>query len=235
MIEIGFFGFNETAIVELLNHEAFNVRYVITQRGRLGIVVKKLLSVLQISVEEVSNKTELQDYEDLIHTAQMVLISHFGIIVPKEIFDSIPCFNIHMGDLHINRGPYPLVWDFLLKRNKSVSTLHRLGEKIDTGVVISTCEVPIEENDNIETIESKLNDVIKIHIDRLSKYDQRRNYEVVVDGIYRKQINQETVTLHESDSFDEIDRKIKSQSKYGGALLAWNGYKIRVSKVIAEE
>lgn len=231
MIEIGFFGFNEVAIVELINSDKFNLKYIVTQKNRLSVTANKLLQVLEIPVIEIENKNELFNIRELVETAEMVLICFFGIIVPKEIYQNIPCFNIHTGDLHTNRGPYPLVWDILLDKEKSFSTLYRLGEKVDTGEIVSVCSVDVEREDNIDTLTAKLDRLITVHLDKLCEYDENKNYEIVKEGIYRKKVDEDDILIEASDSYDEINRKIRAQSKYGGAFLDWKGYKLRISSI----
>ena len=230
-MDIAYFGYSEELILRLIEHEAYGLKLVVTQEGRLSDPTLKLLSVLGVPYRFVGGKKDILALEEQLREVDAVLIYLFGVIVPRQIYENIPCFNIHPGDPAENRGPYPLVWDVLLDRKKSVSVLHRLGDTIDTGEVLSRYEVDIDEGDDPRSIGKKLDAGLPVHLESLLRYDPSAGYPVISDGVYRKMVTPEDITIREQDTLEDIDRKIRCQSRYGGALLRHGEYVFRVSEV----
>lgn len=232
MKNIVFFGFNETTILELINHTSCNLVEVVTQENRLSKTMVKLLDTLNIPLIYVKNKQELESISFKNINIDFILISYFGIIVPDSIVNKYQCFNIHTGDLTNNRGPYPLVWTILNDFEYATSTLYKLGKKIDTGLIVSKYEVKVNDDDDNISLAQKLDDGIKQHLDSLVNFDLNVQNEYITNGVYRHKVDESNITISDLDSKQIINKKIRSQVSYGGAILVHNGNKYRVSSLI---
>lgn len=84
-----------------------------------------------------------------------------------RIVNKYQCFNIHIRDLTNNRGPYLLIQTILNDSKYTISTLYKLGEKIDTGLIISKYKMKVNKNDNSISLAQKLDDGIKQHLNYL--------------------------------------------------------------------
>ncbi len=235
MKKIGYLGFNENMILKLIENENYNLHFVITQQNRLSNTMIKLLKVMKIPCYIVNNKNDLMQYENMYEKVDYILAYCFGIIIPDSIVNKYKCFNIHPGDLRTNRGAYPLVRNILNKDKEATLTLHRIGKEIDTGVVIGEYRVPITDEDDNLTLMDKLNEGISYLLDKLQKYDENKEYLVIEKGKYFKKVGKEDISIKEEDKYEDIDRKIRAQKSYGGALAEYKGYIVRISEIIKSE
>ena len=171
MKKIGYMGFNETMILEILENKECKLNFVITQKDRLTRTMLKLLEVVKIPYYIVESKKDLMEYDELYKNVDFILAHCFGIIIPDDIIEKYNCFNIHGGDLKTNRGPYPIVRNILNEDKEAMYTLHKIGKEIDTGVVLGQYKVKITENDNDLTLVKKLESGLKFLLEDLLNYD----------------------------------------------------------------
>ena len=228
-------GFNENLILELIDSNDFQLSCVITQDGRLSKVMLKLLELAKIPCYIVQSKNDLLKYKDEYDKVDYILSYCFGIIIPDAITENYKCFNMHPGDLRTNRGPYPLVRNILNNDKEAVLTLHRIGKEIDTGIVVGEYRIPIEINDDNVTLLDKLDEGIGYLLKQLYEYDESKKYEVITDGKYYKKVMEEDILVDEKDDLMDIERKIKSQKSYGGALVEYKNYLVRISEIESEK
>lgn len=79
-------------------------------------------------------------------------------ILPKEIY-TIPklgTFNLHASLLPKYRGAAPIQWALINGEKVTGVTTFFLEEKVDTGNIILQREVPIDDEDNFQTLHDKL-------------------------------------------------------------------------------
>lgn len=228
-------GFNEEIILELLNKENFQLSFVITQKNRLSNTMLKLLEVLKIPCYIAENKYDLLQYESLYKNVDYILSYCFGIIIPDCIISKYRCFNIHPGNIKTNRGAYPLVRSILNDDIETVATLYRIGKKIDTGIVLGTYKVSIEKNDNNVTLMNKLNQGLGYLLEKLDEYNEEKEYQTVENGKYYKRVKDEEILIKENDEYAEMNKKIRAQKSYGGALANYKGLLVRISEIVQEE
>jgi len=94
----------------------------------------------------------------MIESNTDVLITHaFMHILPKEVFSSpkYGSINIHPSLLPKYKGPSPHYWVIKNKEKLTGLTCHYIDEGIDTGHIIYQVEIPIEENETIDTLLKK--------------------------------------------------------------------------------
>ena len=235
MKKICYMGFNEDLILELIDNNNFELSCVITQDGRLSKVMLKLLELAKIPCYSIQNKNDLLKYKNEYDKVDYILSCCFGIIIPDAITENYKCFNMHPGDLRTNRGAYPLVRNILNNDKEAVFTLHRIGNKVDTGVVLGEYRIPIEITDDNITILDKLNTGIDYLLKQLYEYDESKKYEIITDGTYYKKVTQKDILIAEKDNLEDIKRKIRAQKSYGGALAQYKDYLVRISEIVSEE
>ncbi len=231
MKKICYMGFNEDIILELLDSKDFELCYVITQKDRLSKTMLKLLKISKIPYYIVENKNDLLKYEEMYDNVDFILSYCFGIIIPTSIVEKHKCFNIHPGDLKTNRGPYPLVRNILNNDKEAMITLHKIGKEIDTGTIIGYYKVLIENDDDNVTLLTKLNEGLANLLNELANYSDEKEYPIIENGTYYKMVNQEQILINENDNYQEINKKIRAQKSYGGALYRYKDYLVRISKI----
>ncbi len=91
---------------------------------------------------------------------QLLLSIHCKQIVPKEIVESVKCFNLHPGFNPYGRGWYPHIFSIIEKRPVG-ATLHIMDTEIDHGPIIDRLEVPVYSDDTSLEVYERILEVEK--------------------------------------------------------------------------
>ena len=88
----------------------------------------------------------------------LIVVTAYGKIIPKRILDlpKYGCINEHASLLPAYRGAAPIQWAILDGLDKTGVTIMYMGEGLDTGDMITKCEVKIEPYDTSESLFDKL-------------------------------------------------------------------------------
>jgi methionyl-tRNA formyltransferase len=161
------------------------------------------------------------------------LIYNFRYIIPQQIIDKYQIFNIHPGNLTTNRGGHPISWSILLGDKSTCLSLHKINEHIDLGLLISTYEVDILESDGFIELEKKLNGGLDYILCDLYDYLLGKICgKNITEGKYNPKIQKKDIIIDvDRDSFEKINRKIRSQSAYNGAVLPIKNYEFYVKGI----
>ena len=104
------------------------------------------------------------NYQDILDlNPDMIITCAYGQIIPKEILDfpSLGCINVHASLLPKLRGGAPIHKAIIDGYEVTGITIMYMDEKMDNGDIISQREVPILEDDNLESLHDKLSIVGK--------------------------------------------------------------------------
>jgi methionyl-tRNA formyltransferase len=234
---IGFIGSSAKGLALLLADSAFEVQLVMCLRSRMTQELEKLAQDNEIFLHPFDWH---EDFTQIIceqPTTLPFLIYQLDMLVPEKLCYEYRFFNIHRGDLYLNRGPNPDVWPILLGHEKTAISLHLVNEKIDSGLLIHSEEVLINDGDDRISVFQKLEKKLPVLIQKLSSYlsDEHYHVEPLVGGVYRPWVTEEDFTIDlRSDSILTIKNKIRSQVGYNGAILWWNNKKHYVTKLIEQ-
>ena len=114
---------------------------------------------IELGIPVISPVKVSVDYEDIVNVKPDVIITcAYGQIVSKEILD-IPkygCINIHASLLPKYRGGAPIHYALINGEEETGVTLMYMDEGMDTGDMLVSERIKIEEDDNIETLSNKL-------------------------------------------------------------------------------
>ena len=135
------------------------------------------------------------DYEEILNAKPDVIITcAYGQIVSKEILD-IPkygCINIHASLLPKYRGGAPIHYALINGEEETGVTLMYMDEGMDTGDMLVSERIKIEEDDNIETLSNKLSvlgskmiikylqDIIKGNIKRIKQDSSKASFARII-------------------------------------------------------
>lgn len=110
-----------------------------------------------IFTPEKPNTTEFEENLRAVAPDLAVVVA-YGHLLKKTLL-SIPkhgFVNLHASLLPAYRGAAPVPWAILEGQKVSGATVFQLDEKFDTGAVIGTAELPIDDNDTSESYLTKL-------------------------------------------------------------------------------
>ena len=114
---------------------------------------------IELGIPVISPVKVSVDYGDIVNAKPDVIITcAYGQIVSKDILD-IPkygCINIHASLLPKYRGGAPIHYALINGEEETGVTLMYMNEGMDTGDMLVSERIKIEDNDNIESLTNKL-------------------------------------------------------------------------------
>jgi len=154
-----------TPILEAIIREGYQVVGVVTQPdrpvGRKRILtptpVKQTALTYEIPVFQPEKIKE--DYQQVINwKPDLIITAAFGQIIPKVLLDfpRLGCINVHASLLPKYRGGAPIHKAIMKGEKETGVTIMYMDVKMDTGDMISSVVVPIEEDDHTGSMFEKL-------------------------------------------------------------------------------
>lgn len=244
-MNIIFMGTPDFAVPSLqaLLEEGYNVTTVVTQpdrpKGRKRVLTpppvkveaeKHGIPVLQPEKLRQADSVELlrQLKPDLIVTAA------YGQILPKAVLD-LPkhgCINIHASLLPKYRGGAPIHHAVIRGEATTGVTIMYMAVGLDTGDMIASVELPIEDTDTTGTLFEKLSiagsELLKgilpdLLAGRLTAVPQNE-----AEAIYSPNIRREDELIDWSRSAVNIWNQVRGLNPFPGAYTLWNGEVMKV-------
>ncbi|MCS7083430.1 MAG: methionyl-tRNA formyltransferase [Aquificaceae bacterium] len=173
-MRIVFLGTPEFAINSLKElYERFGSVFVITQpdkpagRGQriTSPPVKSFAKDKNLPVFQPQTKLELENLLTELKPDLGVVVA-YGKILSKRALDSssFGFLNLHASLLPLYRGASPIQRAIMAGETKTGISIMLMDEGLDTGGVLSRLEVPIYEEDNLETLSKRLSELGAKHL-----------------------------------------------------------------------
>ena len=91
----------------------------------------------------------------------IIVVIAYGKILPKAILDIPPkgCINVHASLLPKYRGAAPINWAIINGEKETGITTMLMDEGMDTGDILLTERVEIQDNDTTDSVYEKLKDI----------------------------------------------------------------------------
>ena len=225
------------AIIEEKNHELIAVYTKIPKpAGRRGNVITK--TPVHIVAEQhnivVNTPRSLKHDDEQKKISELnpdvIVVVAYGLIIPQGVL-SIPrygCINIHPSLLPRWRGAAPIHYAILSGDEKTGVTIMQMNELWDEGDILLQRDIPIDEQDNIDTLSNKLSNLgssmlieVLDNIDNLVPIKQNND-----DATYTNKIVDFHIDFNETAEY--ICRQIKAL--YPKAFFFFNGKRLRILK-----
>ena len=169
-------------------------------------------------------------------------------MLPKVVWEmpSLGTFNLHASLLPNYRGAAPINWAIINGETKTGVTTFFIDDKIDTGAMILSSEIPIDENENAGNLHDRLMELgSKTVIDTLVMIEKGNLSTVIqkdtADIKTAYKLNKENCKIDWTKSAQEINNLIRGLSPYPAAWCffgdkneEWN-VKIYNATIISEE
>lgn len=169
-------------------------------------------------------------------------------MLPKVVWEmpSLGTFNLHASLLPNYRGAAPINWAIINGETKTGVTTFFIDDKIDTGAMILSSEIPIDDTENAGHLHDRLMELgSKTVIDTLEMIETGNvSTEIQKDTADIKtayKLNKENCKIDWTKSAQEINNLIRGLSPYPAAWCffsdnneEWN-VKIYEAKIISEE
>ncbi|RTY71212.1 methionyl-tRNA formyltransferase [Flavobacterium sp. GSP27] len=169
-------------------------------------------------------------------------------MLPKVVWEmpSLGTFNLHASLLPNYRGAAPINWAIINGETKTGVTTFFIDDKIDTGAMILSSEIPIDETENAGHLHDRLMELgSETVIDTLALIEKGSVSTVIqkdtndIKTAYK--LNKENCKIDWTKSAQEINNLIRGLSPYpaawsyfGDKSEEWN-VKLYEAKIITEE
>jgi len=96
-----------------------------------------------------------EEYEEILkYNPDIIITCAYGQIIPSELLDypEYGCVNVHGSLLPKLRGGAPIHWAIINGDTETGITIMYMDEKMDSGDIIATRSMPINENDKLDYV-----------------------------------------------------------------------------------
>ena len=228
--------------------ENTNVVLVVTKKdsfvGRKKVLTESPVALCahEHNIEVFKPNKLKDDYEYILNKKPDIIITcAYGNIVPKVILDypEYGCINVHASLLPKYRGASPIVSCLLNGEEETGVTLMYMDEGIDTGNMIMSRSIKIEEDDNSLSLSIKLSNLgANLLIDTLPKIFEGENFDIPQDNeeaTYVGLIKREDEHIEFTDTIKNIKNKVRAFAPNPYAFIMIDGIEYKISEVNVEK
>lgn len=247
MISVAFFGtsnYSVPSLQKLIDNNKIDVKVVVTkqdQKVNRGQKVEES-SVARLAREyniEVLKPAKIKDDVDVINRLKTLNIDYFitisyGQILSKEILD-IPkaSINAHASLLPLYRGSSPIQTALLNGDKLTGVTTMIMDVGLDTGDILKTKEVIINDEDDEETMFDKLSIIsADLLIDTIIDFDNitpiKQNEEKATKT---KLIKKEDGYIDKAYDYEKVFNMVRAFKKWPTCYIEYNNDYMKITKV----
>lgn len=178
-----------------------------------------------------------EDYKKIIEwNPDMIITCAYGQIIPEEVLKlpKLGCINVHGSLLPKYRGGAPIHRSIINGDKETGITIMYMDKGMDTGNMISKRSIPIEEDDNLETLSNKLSILGRdLLLDTLPSIIDGSNESIPQDESlveYAYNIKPEEEKIDFNNNSLDIYNLIRGLSPAIGAYFMMDGERVKVFK-----
>lgn len=243
-MKIVFFGTSNVAlpVLETLNKN-HQVIAVVTAAdspvGKKQTITPSPVAVLAgemhlplLKPETVKNNTEfIAELQKL--GADIFIVVSYGKILPLEVVNipKLKTLNIHFSLLPKYRGAAPIQFALQSGDTTTGTTIFVLDENMDTGPILASKEVAVDNDDNFITLSEKLATIsANLLIEILPQYESGTLIPKPQEGALSttKIISKEDGKIDWSQTASEIYNKFRAYYDWPGIWTTWNGQALKI-------
>lgn len=171
--------------------------------------------------------------------ADVFIVAAFGQILSREILEMprYGCLNIHASLLPAYRGAAPIQWVILNGEKESGVTIMQMDAGIDTGDMLLKAVVPIEENENDESLRDKLaaagSSLIVEALEKLESGELAPEKQNDAESCYAKMLTKAMGHIDWNETAREIERKVRGLYSWPGAYTSYQGKMLKIYRAQA--
>ena len=224
--------------------ENTNVVLVVTKKdayvGRKKVLTESPVAICahEHNIEVYKPNKLKEDYEYILNKKPDIIITcAYGSIVPKVVLDypSYGCINVHASLLPKYRGASPIVASILNGEKETGITIMYMDEGIDTGNIIMSRSIEIEDNDNSLSLSNKLSLLgANLLIDTLPKIFEGENFDIPQDNeeaTYVGMLKREDEHIDFNNSVESIKNQVRAFSPEPYAFINIDDTEYKISEV----
>lgn len=158
-----------------------------------------------------------------------IVVAAYGLILRKEVLElpKYGCINVHASLLPKYRGAAPIQWAILNGERFSGVTIMQMNEGLDTGDILKTVEIPLDEKETAGSLFDKLSvlgaEPLLQVLDEAEAGTLHPVPQTESPTEYAKMLTKEMGKLDFSESAVVLERKIRGFSPWPSAYSTLNG------------
>ena len=223
----------------------YNVVLVVSQPDRLKDRKKNIIPTpcKKLAMDnniEVYQPNKIKDeYDKILNTkCDIIITCAYGQIIPDVIlnYPKYGCINVHGSLLPKYRGGAPIHWAIINGEKETGITIMYMDTHMDSGDIISQRSIKIEEDDNLDSLYSKMSllgrdlliDTLPLLID--GKCDRIKQDEKLVS--FGLNIKKEEEKIDFNKNAIEVNNLIRGLSSVPGAFCYLDDKRLKIYKAI---
>jgi len=170
------------------------------------------------------------------YEADIIVVSAFGQILPKEILDmpKYCCINVHASLLPKYRGAAPIQWSVINGDEVSGVTIQRMDVGLDTGDIIEKAELVLDKDETGGSLFDKLAEVgAKLCVSTMEKIEKGEatfTPQIEEEATHVGMIDKTMGDIDFTKSAVEIERLIRGLNPWPSAYTKMNGKTLKIWK-----
>ena len=166
----------------------------------------------------------------------IVIVVAYGKIIPAKFLniENVKFINIHASLLPKWRGAAPIQRSIMNSEKETGISIMKITPKLDAGPYMLQEKIPIEKEDDYESLSNKLSNlgsklIIK-SLDFIEKGDFKFTEQDNLIATYAKKIDKTESKIEWSKSADNILAKVKGLSPFPGAWFLHKNNRLKIIK-----
>jgi len=244
-MKIIYFGTPEFAVKpleELYKEGSFEILGVVTQpdkpQGRKQIMtpspVKECALKLGLKVIQPNNKKELEEDLKQFENVDFFVVIAYGMIITKKVINmpKYGAINVHASLLPKYRGASPIQESLLHGDSETGVSIMAMDEIMDHGNVYLIKRIKIDENDNLESLSSKLSVISAEILPHTLKDIANKSLSPLTQNhdkaTFCHKIEKEDGKINFNKSASEILNTLRAFTPWPGIFTEFKGKKLKI-------
>ena len=186
---------------------------------------------LDIPVCHPASLRDLDTQADfLAHEAELGLVVAYGLILPRAILDAPThgCLNVHASLLPHWRGAAPIQRAILAGDSVTGVTIMRMEEGLDTGPMLATARVPIEDKTAGELTDELAEIGAALLVETVADLGQLEAKPQPTGATYAEKIAKLETRLDWDKPAERLEREVRAFAPFPGSWFELDGERIKV-------
>ena len=162
--------------------------------------------------------------------ADVAVIVAYGLILPKAILEapSRGCLNVHASLLPHWRGAAPIQRAILAGDHVTGVTIMRMEEGLDTGPMLATARVPIEDKTAGELTDELAEIGARLLVETVADLDRLEARPQPAGATYAEKIAKLEARLDWDKPAERLEREVRAFAPFPGSWFELDGERIKV-------
>ncbi len=242
-MKIVFAGTPDFAAIQLqaLIEANFKIDLVLTQpdrsKGRGQKVTPSPVKIYALSqsipiAQPLTLKDEAIQEQLKAIAPDLIIVSAYGMMVPQILLDlpTFGCWNVHASLLPRWRGAAPIHYAIWKGDTTTGISLMQLEAGLDSGPVLLTQAIPIEDSDTTGSLLQKLSTLgAKVLLDGLSQHKLLKAVAQDTEQVtFSPKIDKDQAKIDWTQSAQDIERMMRAFDPNPGCYAIYQGFRIKL-------